>query len=1598
MKFGSKIGNIVLIVLLIIIFLLLIVNLLVKLQRKKKESSFAKELQEDSQKQRVSKVEIQQAIAEISQRWSAAVAELKKAGMTLYSLPWYLLVGEPQSGKSTTLQHSEIEFPVGTEALSGTGGTRNCDWWFTNEAVILDTAGRFTFQEENAPDKDEWNGFLNLLKRHRANCPINGVIMVIPATSLLEDSMEEREAKAKNIRQKLFHIQEVMGIRFPVFLLITKADHILGFTEFFSKVTAAQQRQMLGWSNSAQIDKPYASESFSETFKNLCNEIHKWRLKFIGEEINQSLVDKLFIFPEELESLNEPLQEYLNIIFVTDKFHEPLFFRGFYFSSALQQGRPVARACRQLLGEEGIDANIIEELEQVFKKQRAFFIRDFYSKKVFQEQGLVVRLSKSQERDQIIRQLIWVGGGTIAMLSLFLLIWGVITFKRDIAPALDTVVEAKELLKKSTVPSIIESFKISSALSIQRKRIQGSHVSIMFFKGKENDVTRDIKLMHEHVFIKGCLHPLIQSVEERLVEIKWEESSDEHFNKFVSALKEYILWWSVSESPESATKKQLSQLSALSFVEFCQSTSGIAGSSYASERVDEWIGNKGFSRDKAEEEFKYLLQNEKTNPTGLLSKSTYERVIEPSLENFEKYWEIQRLEGVGWWFKLIDAVKKTDDIYQNILAPGYEDKETRETIQMFLERCKPFNAGIKDISQHLTDNVPIYQKNIDTAFRRICKNCVRLYDSLLPSGIANSRIEETINRQKERTIKQIQEEYTAFIEKGIYEYPHIVTVEGEGTDKATKTTKQKILSSSLSEEAKTIADILERVYVYADIYPSEEDENEFQKKLYEFKENVKDNPKGVNKYLQQWHEEQMKQRDEIIDIVNKLNDIEFHEKWHEKNLEEIMRRIASLALQERDSMAISAVYKEDASSGGGAKKGGGGKAKAETTYDFIALRKSLSEQNAMLAVFDSSNPKTYTQVLNKVLRELYQYLNHWLHVYQKFEPGNKLMTAKDWKSFYLLTSSVKKNLIDTECEPLKGFFRNMPYQEMKSLIAETPEAQNDPDIRSAFGKLEKITMAYQRGEIDSLSAACDEFTEYVLKLGHSPIDAWDKVCKKAEGLNAISRFKKTHKSIQNELIVGRLGEIEKRAFFLLRKGLKKDVTKDVGMLNEKDVSGIPVKFTLEFCKSTLPEMDRPSSVKYLQEYTNYWQNVYSNFIPGKTLINAANWNEFHHNISSMRTALIDSNDSLPALLLKNMNYKEMENIINSIPEAAADPKIKANLKKLEKVLIEYQLRDTLADMEKAGSQFTNCISSLDGLALMAWSQLTAGEVNINEMRAFTTIKRHHNGLEHELLMTRLEDIEEKAFQLLRNDVNAKFIPEWNNLMQEYKTKLEGKFPFKDFSKNDAETEKFKFQIPCVELSDLKEFLMDANGLEGLINKFNLSPILSNKVDQLDFPGDEKHKRFIVQCLRLKDFLYEQNEEKSHNVEISFSSKIRSPGTIPIGQRFTICRLTAPGGIRITFRESSQSKQQIWRLTKGGECLSIRGINEQTGQERVLEVYGGAMSFLSYITIMGKPLKESKRKQWVIPIKLPDTEVSGGSVYGKLEVKFSEPVPKMPVFE
>jgi len=112
----------------------------------------------------------------IRERFEAALKKLrdnpldgKKSRNYLFELPWYIIIGPPGTGKTTILRNSGLEFPLsedGQDAIQGIGGTRNCDWWISNGAVLIDTAGRYTTQDVNQGiDSAAWNGFLRSEER-----------------------------------------------------------------------------------------------------------------------------------------------------------------------------------------------------------------------------------------------------------------------------------------------------------------------------------------------------------------------------------------------------------------------------------------------------------------------------------------------------------------------------------------------------------------------------------------------------------------------------------------------------------------------------------------------------------------------------------------------------------------------------------------------------------------------------------------------------------------------------------------------------------------------------------------------------------------------------------------------------------------------------------------------------------------------------------------------------------------------------------------------------------------------------------------------------------------------------------------------------------------------------------------------------------------------------------------------------------------------------------------------------------------------------------------------------------------------------------------
>jgi len=634
-------------------------------QDKKRARDFEGGLGLNTRQAGVGKEEVREALRELAEKWQLAVRQLREAGMSIYSLPWYLLIGEPQSGKSTTLKNSGLEFPVGADALSGAGGTRNCDWWFSNEAVILDTAGRFTFQEESAPDQQEWNTFLKLLHRHRRHCPINGVIVVIPATSLVEDPADEQERKAKNIRQKLLHLQKVLAIRVPVFILVTKADRILGFTEFFSKLDPADQRQLFGWSNPGPPEEAWDLKAFVGIFDEIVGRMEKLRLRLLKDEDNTSLLDKLFVFPEELASLKEPLANYLHTIFTATRFDEPFLFRGFYLTSGVQQGRPIARACRDLLRVQvGDPQGVLEDLEQVFAKSRAFFIRDFYEKKLFPEQGLIAPTRAAVKRDAGYR---WaLRGLSVALAALFLLaiVPAGLNLYRVIQPVNSTVKHSRDCLGAPgsaagtgsgdcdavTALGLIQEFE-------QHKRNLGESrwtMRALFRGGEHNEITEElVPAIQAQLFQRGVLGPLLASFVARSRDL---QSHPKAYPDFFAGFEQVLRFRQMKRAPRDSDAATLQAgLSIAPLLAYCRA---VPATDPQGRQLDGWL--KTADPVAMDATFKEALA---THPD--LSRV---EVPEPADAHaaFRDYWSLRNL--ARWDFVADDHFRAFKSLYEEMLG------------------------------------------------------------------------------------------------------------------------------------------------------------------------------------------------------------------------------------------------------------------------------------------------------------------------------------------------------------------------------------------------------------------------------------------------------------------------------------------------------------------------------------------------------------------------------------------------------------------------------------------------------------------------------------------------------------------------------------------------------------------------------------------------------------------------------------------------------------------------------------------------------------------------------------------------------------------
>lgn len=357
----------------------------------------------------------------LKKRFDEAIALLrapaekgKRKPNSLYELPWYIIIGPPGCGKTTALLQSGMDFPLadhlGLKPLSGVGGTRNCDWWITNEAVLIDTAGRYTTQDSDARvDSSAWIGFLELLRKYRRRRPINGALVAFSITDLISLDEAALKVHCRAMRKRLQELVEKIGINIPIYIIFTKLDLINGFVEFFDDLGREGREQVWGTTFPIASERRDHATLLASEFDLLLNRLNarmNWRLMAERDIRRRSLI---LGFPLQFSSLKDTLTRFIEEIFQESRFERAIMVRGVYFTSGTQEGTPIDRVIGSMAESYGVST---PPSVQPGQRGKSFFITNLLRRVIFAER----EIAGSDRRAERIRA--WIQRGAYAGVAL----------------------------------------------------------------------------------------------------------------------------------------------------------------------------------------------------------------------------------------------------------------------------------------------------------------------------------------------------------------------------------------------------------------------------------------------------------------------------------------------------------------------------------------------------------------------------------------------------------------------------------------------------------------------------------------------------------------------------------------------------------------------------------------------------------------------------------------------------------------------------------------------------------------------------------------------------------------------------------------------------------------------------------------------------------------------------------------------------------------------------------------------------------------------------------------------------------------------------
>jgi hypothetical protein len=399
-----------------VVLVILVVVMVRSVFQKEKKSRLGRGLEDRQQQAKQSASHTRStSSADVAARFREALSEIRRSlggRASVYELPWYLVMGPEDSGKSAMLLESGLELPAQYASSRVFGPTQSCEILLFNEAVGIDTAGRY-FSSDSERDRDDWHQLLQQMRSSRPDCPANGLIFVISIERLRAMSTDQLEEQGRELRRRLNEVHLTLGLDAPIYIVLTKADQIEGFAETVRGLTPERLNEAFGWTNDQRrVADPEARAI--DAFVGMSERVDAFSHELLMRSPDPISRRRIFTFPQELEEIGEAVACFVGSAFKRDIYNAAPFLRGIYLTSSRIEGEAKSRTLERL-GHDGWATAV-----QGAGAPQGYFLRELFREIILLDHELAVLDNRVAPMS---RRAMMIGGGVISLCLLAL--WSV---------------------------------------------------------------------------------------------------------------------------------------------------------------------------------------------------------------------------------------------------------------------------------------------------------------------------------------------------------------------------------------------------------------------------------------------------------------------------------------------------------------------------------------------------------------------------------------------------------------------------------------------------------------------------------------------------------------------------------------------------------------------------------------------------------------------------------------------------------------------------------------------------------------------------------------------------------------------------------------------------------------------------------------------------------------------------------------------------------------------------------------------------------------------------------------------------------------------